>query len=160
MEALTFQTEALRIEKLMYRICWAYLKHDADCADAVQETLIRAWEKRNTLRKPELFRPWILRILTNQCKDMLRKRRKQSFYPLEENTVIVPPPSDPSPVMEAIERLRPELRLIVVLHYSDGYSVAEISQLLHCPIGTVKSRLRIARKNLSKTLEVKWEESL
>ena len=160
MDAVTFQTEAMRIEKLLYRISWSYLKIDDDCADAVQEALVRAWEKRSTLRNPDQFRPWLIRILTNQCKDMLRKRRRQSFYPLEEDTAAYPPPSGPSPIMEEIDHLRPEQRIVVMLHYVDGYSATDISHMLGLPQGTVKSRLLLARRHLRKTLQVVWEESI
>lgn len=159
MDAVTFQTEAMRIEKLLYRVSWSYLKNDADCADAVQEALTRAWEKRNTLKSHDQFKPWLIRILTNQCKDMLRKRRRQSFYPLEEDTAIYPPPGEPSPILEEIDHLTPEQRIVVMLHYVDGYSATEISNMLGLPQGTVKSRLLLARRHLRKTLQVTWEES-
>ena len=160
MDAVTFQTEAMRIEKLLYRVSWSYLKNDADCADAVQEALTRAWEKRNMLKSHDQFKPWLIRILTNQCKDMLRKRRRQSFYPLEEDTAAYPPPSGPSPIMEEIDHLRPEQRIVVMLHYVDGYSVTDISNALGLPQGTVASRLSLARRHLRKTLQVVWEESI
>ena len=86
MVALTFQEEVRRIEKLMYRVSMSYLGNTEDAADAVQDTLEKAWEKRNTLSHPEQFRPWTMRILANRCKDVLRKRRRKSFYPPEEHT--------------------------------------------------------------------------
>ena len=159
MDAVTFQTEAMRIEKLLYRVSWSYLKNDADCADAVQEALTHAWEKRNTLKSLDQFKPWMIRILTNQCKDTLRKRRRQSFYPLEEDTATYPPPGEPSPIMEEIDHLSLEQRIVVMLHYVDGYSATEISNMLGLPQGTVKSRLLLARRHLRKTLQITWEES-
>lgn len=49
-DARTFQTEALKIEKLLYHISYAMLRNESDCEDAVQEALLRAWQKRSTLR--------------------------------------------------------------------------------------------------------------
>ena len=80
--AVMFQAEIRRIEKLLYRIAWSYLGNNADVEDAVQDALIKAWEKRSSLRDMKQFKPWITRILMNQCKDQLRKRKKWSFYPL------------------------------------------------------------------------------
>ena len=57
-----------------------------------------------------------MRILTNRCIDMLRKRKRVSFFPLEDDTVVVEMPSQLSTVMEAVSQLRPELRLVVTLH--------------------------------------------
>ena len=158
MDALTFQAEVRRIENLMYRVSMSYLSDVEDAADAVQDTLAKAWEKRNILTSPEQFKPWVMRILVNQCKDMLRKRKRRSFYPLEENTASIDPLAQQPPVMEAINALKPELRVVMVLHYVDGYAIQEIASSLGVPLGTVKTRMRSARKRLKQTLLVEWEE--
>lgn len=157
MDALTFQAEIRRIEKLMYRVSMSYLGNAEDAADAVQDTLIKAWEKQNTLSRPEQFRPWVMRILVNRCKDVLRKRRRRSFYPLEESIPDPEMPQPKPPVMEAVAALKPELRAVIVLHYVDGYGVQEIADSLGIPVGTVKTRMRNARKRLKQTLLVEWE---
>ena len=155
-----FQAQIKRIEKLMYRVSRSYLDNDEDAADAVQETLAKAWEKRHHLRDEAQFRPWLMRILTNQCKDILRRRKRRSFFPLEEDTVAVEMPQPHTAVFEAVQRLKPELRLLVTLYYVDGYSLQEIAAALGMPSGTVKSRLHSVRKQLSNTLLVEWEESV
>ena len=66
LDATTFQALVLPMEKLMYHISHAYLHNPADCADAVQEALMKAWQKRHTLRDQKQFQPWLLRILKNQ----------------------------------------------------------------------------------------------
>ncbi len=142
----------------MYRVSMSYLDNVEDAADAVQDTLAKAWEKRHILSRPEQFKPWAMRILVNQCKDVLRKRRRRSFYPLEENTASIDPLALQPPVMEAINALKPELRAVMVLHYVDGYTVQEIASNLGVPLGTVKTRMRSARKRLKQTLLVEWEE--
>lgn len=160
MDALTFQAEIQRIERLMYRVSRSYLGNDEDAADAVQDALTKAWEKRSHLRDPNQFRAWFMRILTNQCKDALRKRRRMSFYPLEEGSVPVDMQPTRLPVIEAMEALTPEQRTPMLLHYVDGYPVAEIARALGIPEGTVKTRMRSARKRLSKTLLIEWEEQV
>lgn len=144
----------------MYRVSMSYLGNVEDAADAVQDTLAKAWEKRNILSRPAQFKPWVMRILVNQCKDVLRKRRRRSFYPLEESTASIAPPEPQPPVMEAIRALRPELRAVVVLRYVDGCSEQEIASSLGIPLGTVKTRMRTARKHLKQTLLVEWEEEV
>ena len=69
MDALMFQAEVRRIEKLLYRVAWSYMGNNADVEDAVQDALIRAWEKRDTLRDLKQFRPWMARILTKNAKN-------------------------------------------------------------------------------------------
>ena len=58
-DAVMFQAEIRRIEKLLYRIAWSYLANNADVEDAVQDALIKAWEKRSSLRDMKQFKPWI-----------------------------------------------------------------------------------------------------
>lgn len=62
MDAATFSREATACQRLLYHICWAMMHNEADCADAVQEALLRAWQRRDGLRDPEAFRPWLCRI--------------------------------------------------------------------------------------------------
>lgn len=148
------------MEKLMYRVGMSYLGNSDDVADAVQDSLARAWEKRDRLKKPEQFRAWMMRILTNRCIDMLRKRKRVSFFPLDDANAAVEEPLRLSPVAEAVERLKPELRLVVTLYYADGYSIDEIARSLGMASGTVKTRLRSARKRISQILLVEWEGEL
>ena len=157
MDAMTFQAEAMRHERLMCRISWSMLGNNEDCADAVQEALTRAWQKRGSLRSMDKFRPWLMRILTNTCNDMLRKRSKHRFVPLEDETVAVEPPKTPIPLREAIDTLKPDMRVVVVLYYLEGYSVEETAEVLDIPTGTVKSRMKHARDRLSVLLREEWE---
>ena len=160
MDAAMFQAQIKRVEKLLYRIAWSYLHNAEDVEDTVQDALIKAWEKRDTLRDMQQFTPWISRVVSNQCKDVLRKRKRWSFYPLAEDTVVLEMPEVEVPVLEAMKRLKPEYRLLMTLYYVDGYSVQELSESLGLAKGTVKSRMRSARKQLSITLQVEWEEDL
>ena len=157
-DAVMFQAEIRRIEKLLYRIAWSYLGNNADVEDAVQDALIKAWEKRALLRDLKQFKPWMTRILMNQCKDLLRKRKKWSFYPLEDAVAQeVEPPEPDAPVLEAVRKLKPEQSLVITLHYVDGYSIQDVASSLGIPESTVKTRMRSARKQLSRTLLVEWE---
>ena len=70
MDAALFQTEVKRSKKLLFRIAWSYLGHSQDVEDVVQEAITIAWSKRNSLRDEKQFRPWLVQILCNQCKNM------------------------------------------------------------------------------------------
>ena len=94
----------------------------------------------------------------NQCKDQLRKRKKWSFYPLEDAAAQeVEPPEPDAPVLEAVRKLKPEQSLVITLHYVDGYSIQDVANSLGIPESTVKTRMRSARKQLGRTLLVEWE---
>ncbi|NLO84360.1 MAG: RNA polymerase sigma factor [Clostridiales bacterium] len=160
MDAETFKAEYLHHERLFYRVSYSMLGNNDDCADAIQDTLLRAWERRSTLRNIKAFRPWIMRILTNICTDILRKRSKLVLVPFEESEqqAVMPAPSSPLPLKEAMDQLSPQLRVATLLYYIEGYSVKEIAQMLDVPQGTVKSRLLYARQNLQKLLHEEMED--
>lgn len=159
MNAATFQAEVKKIEKLLYRIAWSYLGNEQDVQDAVQDALFKAWEKRKSLRDQAQFRAWLARILTNQCKNLLRRQKRWSFYPLADELLKPQPDPERAEIWEALDRLKPQQRVAVMLYYVDGYPLKEIAQLLGQPEGTMKTRLRAARKQLQKILLVEWEES-
>lgn len=157
-DASTFQAQAMRHERLMYHISWSMLGNNEDCADAVQEALMRAWQKKASLKNMDKFRPWLMQILTNTCKDMLRKRKRQRFVPLEDAMAIEQDDQTSDfPLEEAIGKLKPEMRVVVTLYYLEGNSVEEVAEILSLPTGTVKSRMSHARKKLSILLRDEWE---
>lgn len=153
MDAITFQTEAMKLERLLYHISWSMLSDNEDCADAVQEALTRAWQKRDTLQSLRAFRPWLTRILYNVCVDILRTRKHLAKEPLDETLAAADPPvSMDDDMLDALGHLSPEQRTTVVLHYLEGYKLREIAAMLDISQNTVKSRLMYARIYLKQSL--------
>ena len=64
------------MEGRLYRVAQAMLWREADSLDAVQEAVFRGWMKKETLHEDERFEPWLVRILVNECRDALRRRRR------------------------------------------------------------------------------------
>lgn len=154
MEAQRFTDAARQYKNLMFHLSYTMLRSQADCADAVQEALLRAWNARGSLRGEENPKAWLLRILVNVCNDMLRKRKRRPV-PLEED---VPAPQvDNLPLYDALDRLEVRLRLPIVLFYLDGLRVDEIAKVLGIPSGTVKGRMMRGRKQLARMLGEKEE---
>ena len=75
-----FIKEVRDAESMLYHISKSILKNDSDCGDAVQETILKAYEKLPTLKKEKYFRTWITRILINECKGILRKRKNVILF--------------------------------------------------------------------------------
>ena len=136
---------------VMYRICCLQLKRAADREDAVQEAIFRAWKKRDSLREERFFNTWLIRILINICHD-IQKRNKRVYA--EE--YLPEPKSTGDPMLRdlrgALMELDEKLRLPVVLHYIDGYSVREVSGMLNISENAVKLRLMRGRKKLKEQL--------
>lgn len=145
----TFTALVLETEDTLYRVAWSILRNSADTEDAVQEAVLRAWEKLSSLREPKYFRTWLTRILIREC---YRLRRSGSLViPLEELPESAAPES--GEVWRSLQTLPEGLRLPFVLHYVEGYSVTETGTILRLPAGTVKSRLSRARSALRLELE-------
>ena len=135
---------------MLYRVAYTILQNDDTCRDALQDTALRAWEKRHTLREDRYFRTWVTRILINACYDTRRRhRRVVVMEEIPEQSVL---PQDPGLAM-ALEQLPERLRLPLVLHYAEGMSYAEIADALRIPQSTVRSRLHNGREQLRKELE-------
>ncbi len=154
MDEQTFVREVQEMERTLYRIARSYLPRWEDCADAVQEALEKAWAKR-TYAAPDYFRAWLTRIVINECHNLYRRRRRMVY--VEEVEVGHSASFDDSVALrQALSALPEKLRIPLLLHYLEGFSLEDVARILHLPIGTVKSRLHQARKKLK--LELDWEE--
>lgn len=151
MDRQFFIASAQAMERSMYCIARSYLRCEADCEDALQNALLRAWEKRSTLREERYFRTWLTRILINSCKETLRRQRRES--PSADFPEAAAPQGGDPALWESLRALDEKYRVIVVLHYRDGYSVREIASILRVPESTVKTRLVRARQQLKSLLE-------
>lgn len=151
MQEERFTTAVRQYQKLLFHIAWTMLGNEQDCADAVQEALLAAWRGQERLRDENAMRAWLTRILINACNDVLRKRKRMRLTELKDD-LPAQPPVDNLPLREALAALEPKLRLPIVLHYLEGFSVEEIAQTLRIPSGTVKSRMSQGRKTLGQLL--------
>lgn len=152
MDKEEFTRAVLEYESTLYRVAKSMLGSEADCADAAQNALLRAWEKQHTLRDTAYFKTWLTRILINECRVMLRQRAR--FVPLEEEAAEgeIAPERD-SGLYEAVMGLDVKYRVPFVLYYIEGFRTREIASMLKMPEGTVKTRLRRAREILRIELE-------
>jgi RNA polymerase sigma-70 factor (ECF subfamily) len=133
---------------------------DADLAeDAVQGALITAWRELRALRNPDLFEPWLHRILTNACYAEARRRRRWSegirLLPVEpvhgpDDILTV---DDRDQLERAFRRLTVEQRAVLVFHYYLGLSLSEVADRIDIPIGTAKSRLHHATRALRASVD-------
>lgn len=156
-DAGTFQEKVTAMERVLYRVALSHLRQMQDAEDAVQEAIALAWEKRESLRNSDQFSGWLYRILVNQCRQTLRRKKRFSFYPLQEDTAVQQHQECDS-VKEAMEKLPPDIRTLMMLRYLDGYAMRAIAEALGLPLGTVSTRLSRGRKKLKELLSVDWED--
>lgn len=148
MDKERFTQLALAQQRRMYRIAVSYTASSADAEDAMQEALLRAWDKRDSLRDESLFATWITRILINECKSLLRKRRKQFAVPALPNLSTPPEDERAAQVRQMLFAMPERYRVPLVLNLLEGYTMQEISKMLRLPLGTVKTRIARGKKQL------------
>lgn len=137
----------------MYRIAISMLQNEEDAADAIQETVLRCWQKIGQLKNDEYFQTWLIRILINQCKDILRKRKK--VVCIEEIPEIAHEDIYFSDEWkEVLCRLNEKNRIVMELYYVDGFSTKEIAEMLHISDMSVRSRMTRGRKQLEQILSM------
>lgn len=147
-----FTEKILEAETTMYRVSKSILLNDCDCEDAVSEAVLKAYEKLHTLREERYFKTWLIRILINEC--YRKKRAVSRFMTLEEYAEgLTVNDEDYTDLYRAVMRLKTQIRITIVLHYIEGYSVEEVAGILKIPAGTVKSRLHSGRKTLREELD-------
>ena len=142
----------LAMEKRLYRVAQAMLWREADCLDAVQEAVFRGWTQKGRLRDEARFEHWLMRILVNQCREMLRRRKREPAG-LPENVSETKDLCTDLHLRQALQNLPEKYRLPLVLHHVEGYAVAEVADMLDIPRKLTVSRLHQARKALRDLLD-------
>lgn len=140
-------------QDVMYRLSYSILKNNEDTKDAVAETILKAYEKRATLKDKDKFKPWIMRILSNTSYDVLRKRDNVIELTdeiedcrINREDVIC----NRITVIELLDRLDYKYREVIMLYYYEDMSIKEISSWLNLTEDNVKKRLSRGREKLKK----------
>lgn len=134
-----------------------------EAADAVQEAMVKAFRSADRFRGDAAVTTWLHRIVVNSCLDLLRRKKARPSVPLEDDDHVGAladrPTGDPAvereqrlDVLAALQQLPEEQRAAVVLVDMEGYSVAEVAEILDCAPGTVKSRCARGRDRLAPLL--------
>ena len=136
----------------MYKTAWAILKNETDVADAIQESITDGYEKRKTLRQPEYFGTWMLRILINNCYQILRQYRKETYGEIPETGAEDSYLEDDG-FKQLIRYVDEKYQLVLTLYYADECTVKEIAELLQMKENTVKTWLARGREQVRRYLD-------
>jgi RNA polymerase sigma-70 factor (ECF subfamily) len=143
----------------IFRLGLAITKDPSAAEEIVIDTFARAHRALARLEPEGSLRPWLYRVAVNLSYNR-RPRKGLVMSTLEDATEEVLTSDDRSPsslaelaelrrtVLAAVDTLGPKHKVVVVLHYLNGLNLAEIAQVVDCPVGTVKSRLHYALRRL------------
>ena len=135
-----------------YRIAFSLLRNRSDAEDAVQDSFITAYRSIRKLKEEAAFGSWFARIVTTRSYDILRKRQRDRLADGDEDSISrmegIPTKADSPEAVNlsfnlrwAIDHLPETHRLIVLLHYAEGATTDEISDIINRPSGTVRRML-------------------
>lgn len=155
--------------KATYNFAYRLTRNDADARDLTQDAFIRVFRAWRSFKPGTSFLSWIYRIVTNLHRDELRRRRGRYQEEIPDDNephafgrdrpLAVTPIEEyveslySEPIAKALDGLTPEQRQIVVLADVEECSYQEISEIVGCSVGTVRSRLHRARGQLRKLVD-------
>jgi RNA polymerase sigma-70 factor (ECF subfamily) len=142
----------------VFGLCFRMLGHRQDAEDMTQEAFVRALRNLASWDSRRDFRPWLLAIAGNRCRSLLavRRKRPQSSETLDQAPDTRPDMQSANHLAEEVQRalvqLRFEYRQAFLLFHEQQLSYAEIGEALDCPVGTVKTWVHRARRELAEML--------
>lgn len=155
MQEEEYRAAVQRYRDMVWRVALNACRQTQDAEDVVQDVFLKLYTTRREFAGEEHLKHWLLRVTVNRCRTLLacpwRTRRADA----------VPEAPDPAQALdagqralyEAVRALPPGQRVALYLYYFEGYSTAEIAQLLHLRQTAVTTRLHRARTRLRALLE-------
>ena len=173
-----FEELVCRYERKIFTAAYRLTGNREDAADLAQEAFLRAFRSIQNFRAEASFLTWMYSIVTNLCRDELRKRSRVQLESLDERIALDDSEvakqfssrdAGPAELYEQkelrekiqglINTLLPEYRMALVLRDIQGLSYEEIATQLGCSLGTVKSRINRARNHMKDKLLAEREQN-
>ena len=138
----------------MYKTARGILKNDNDVSDAIQDTILDAFEHIGSLKKTEYFKTWVMRILINNCTRTYRKNRKRVSMEQYMEEGEYDKGASEVEFKELLLALPEESRTIFQLYFGEQFTTKEIADILGMKENTVKSRIHRGKEQLRVSLHV------
>ena len=144
----------LKYSDMLYKICIVILCNEQDVQDAIQDTFCRYMEKRPKFRDEEHEKAWLIRVATNISRDMIRFRIRHPKVSIDELANSLVAPEQKETLKELLE-LPTKQKVVIYLHYVEGYRIKEIADILGITEGAVKMRLQRGKEQI----RLSWKEA-
>jgi RNA polymerase sigma-70 factor (ECF subfamily) len=156
-DSTAFDEIAAALADQFYAVAYRILRSQPHAEDAAQQALVAVWREMPRLRDPERFDAWAYRLLVNAAYGEFRRRRRDATPASLDDQL---PETDPYPTIHdrdqlerGFNRLSAPQRTVLVLQHYLNLSHDEMAQVLDIPVGTVRSRLHLARSAMRAALE-------
>lgn len=140
---------------LLWRTGIMMLGEPQDVQDMIQEVLLKYMQKRPVFHDAEHEKAWLLRVAVNLCRDMLRLRSRRRYFPIDElePEAVGSTDAESREILEEIAMLPQKWKSVLLLHYIEGYSLKEISEIQNVSENAVKKRIQRAKEALRRRME-------
>lgn len=133
-----------RYGNMLFRIALVIMGREPDAEDAVQETLLKYLQKAPAFENGEHEKAWLITVVTNQCRDLLRHRQHEAPMAQEGCRALTIETPD-SAILEALMAVPEKFRLVLTLYYVEEYSIEQIADIIQRTPSAVKMRLKKGR---------------
>ncbi|MBQ8410917.1 MAG: RNA polymerase sigma factor [Ruminiclostridium sp.] len=141
-----FTEYVTKFQPNIFRLAYSYVKNTADAEDITQEVFLRLYRSSETFISYENAKAWLIKVTINTAKNYLRSLYRKHKVALTEDIAL----NDEKDyaLLEALNRLNKNYRVVIYLHYYEGYPVSEIASMLGISENNVKQRLKRGRDKL------------
>jgi RNA polymerase sigma-70 factor, ECF subfamily len=156
-----FEERIAECGPLAFRVARGVLRNSADAEDVAQEALLRAYRRFERLRDRNSFRAWLVRIAfrlaLDRARSSNRREQRETMWarqrPTQSTEDVAASAEFQAHLDRAVDELSPKLRLVLLLAAMEEHPLDDVAQMLGLPLGTVKSRLFKAKKQLAEKLQ-------
>ncbi|MBD5464560.1 MAG: RNA polymerase sigma factor [Lachnospiraceae bacterium] len=132
---------------MLFKICLVILGNEQDVQDAIQETFLRYLKSMPEFQSEEHEKAWLIRVAVNVSKDMRRFQLRHPKVSIEQLEDYYESPQD-GEILEELLELPYKLKVVIYLHYIEGYRIKEVASILNISQDAVKKRLQRGREEL------------
>lgn len=133
----------------VYRLAVSYTNSRQDAEDVCQNVFLKLMKQSHI--DPGKEKGWLLKVTANECRSLLRSAWWRTTVPLENADAF--PAEESGGLLETLLQLKPQYRVVLYLHYYEGFQTAEIAKLLHISQSAVTTRLSRGRQELKKLIK-------
>jgi len=138
---------------MIYQVSFSYMKNKADNEDIVEDVFVNLLKTKIVFENAEHEKAWLLRTTINLCKNSLKHWRRRNANIEDYENSPSENPFKPNETFRAVMELPDKYKEVIYLHYYEGYTSAEIAQMLKRNHSTIRNHLQEARKILKEVLE-------